>query len=179
MLKCAVQVMWWRDTRVHTVRCPGFFYMPGDGSPDIHGTDSWHGLRARRDSQSSMLRARFLHLTILVAHHTLKPLPLHYQAYMFKHSAMSLRYILLCLHSWSNLGASLIVTWESPDSLMYLLLIILASVLYPVEAEGEAPPLLTFLRKTTFNFFYKFILVPKASKFRILYTTTARLFGTV
>ena len=45
-------------------RCPGVFYKLGNDSPDMHGTNV---VSEPRETHSPMLKARFLHLTILVA----------------------------------------------------------------------------------------------------------------
>ena len=45
----------------------GVFYMLGDDSPDIHGTNGFTWYPSHGRQHSPMLKARFLHLTILVA----------------------------------------------------------------------------------------------------------------
>ena len=51
----------------------------------IEATD-FRGIRATKDTLSPMMKARFLHLTILVAQSESNPSHLDYQAYLSNHS---------------------------------------------------------------------------------------------
>ena len=75
--------------------CPGFFSMVRDDSPDIHGTNSFSWYPSHERCTVCNADYQVLHLTILVAQPGIEPRPVHYQSYVFNHSATALLNIIL------------------------------------------------------------------------------------
>ena len=75
-------------------RCPGFFYMPRDGSPGIHGTDRFTWSQSQKRFAVCNVESQVFTPYNLAGIWT--PLPLYYQASVINHSAMALYTDTIC-----------------------------------------------------------------------------------